>query len=450
MKSGFSHKRVATMKSPIIFIIFAIHSVYAQKWHENANFYQIYPRSFKDSDGDGIGDIQGVISNLRYLQELGIDGIWLNPIMKSPQIDAGYDISDYQAIEPLFALSCYYKHIYTQNQSETYDMVSEWRKVLDEFSGTESKIMMLEVAAPPEDLQRYHLRGADIPFNFEPLLTWTKETSAREMRNFIENYMSYIPSGYSPNWVLGNHDQKRLATRFGTNRIDLYNTLIQTLPGHAVTYNGEELGMTDVFISWEDTQDPQACATNSTFYVERTRDPTRTPFQWSNEKNAGFSTAEKTWLPVGPDYETVNVKNQWVAEKSHLKIFKELIRFHKLMKESSFKFSSDKNMDQNILIYMRKLSDVLTYVIAINFENKSVALNLYDHFSKSDIPSKFRVEIISLGSGLIRNQLIYNQDLVLPAESAVVLRAKGFSFSLSITLKIFFIFLNLITYLRFE
>uniref|UniRef100_A0A336LT10 CSON015621 protein n=1 Tax=Culicoides sonorensis TaxID=179676 RepID=A0A336LT10_CULSO len=80
-------------------------------------------------------------------------------------------------------------------------MVSEWRKVLDEFSSTESKIMMLEVAAPPEDLQRYHLRGADIPFNFEPLLTWTKETSAREMRNFIENYLSYIPSGYSPNWI---------------------------------------------------------------------------------------------------------------------------------------------------------------------------------------------------------------------------------------------------------
>uniref|UniRef100_A0A336LNX6 CSON015621 protein n=1 Tax=Culicoides sonorensis TaxID=179676 RepID=A0A336LNX6_CULSO len=110
MKSDFSHKRVAIMKSPIIFIIFAIHSVYAQKWHENANFYQIYPRSFKDSDGDGIGDIQGVISNLRYLQELGIDGIWLNPIMKSPQIDAGYDISDYREIEPLFA------HLHTKSK----------------------------------------------------------------------------------------------------------------------------------------------------------------------------------------------------------------------------------------------------------------------------------------------------------------------------------------------
>ena len=64
--------------------------------------YQIYPRSFQDSNGDGIGDIQGIIKRLDYLQELGIDAIWLSPVCRSPQDDNGYDISDYQDIDPMF------------------------------------------------------------------------------------------------------------------------------------------------------------------------------------------------------------------------------------------------------------------------------------------------------------------------------------------------------------
>lgn len=67
-------------------------------WWQGGNFYQIYPRSFKDSDGDGIGDLQGIKSKLEYLKSLGMDGVWLSPIMKSPQADFGYDISDYRDI----------------------------------------------------------------------------------------------------------------------------------------------------------------------------------------------------------------------------------------------------------------------------------------------------------------------------------------------------------------
>ena len=73
-----------------------------KKWWQNSVVYQIYPRSFQDSNGDGIGDIQGIIKRLDYLQELGIDAIWLSPVCKSPQDDNGYDISDYQDIDPMF------------------------------------------------------------------------------------------------------------------------------------------------------------------------------------------------------------------------------------------------------------------------------------------------------------------------------------------------------------
>ncbi|MDO4323086.1 MAG: alpha-glucosidase [Lachnospiraceae bacterium] len=71
-------------------------------WWKSAVIYQIYPRSFYDSNGDGIGDLKGIVLKLDYLAELGIDAIWLSPVYRSPQDDNGYDISDYQDIDPIF------------------------------------------------------------------------------------------------------------------------------------------------------------------------------------------------------------------------------------------------------------------------------------------------------------------------------------------------------------
>ncbi|MCX8025848.1 MAG: alpha-amylase family glycosyl hydrolase, partial [Thermanaerothrix sp.] len=69
-------------------------------WWQEAVFYQIYPRSFADSNGDGVGDIEGIIRSLDYLQWLGVDAIWLSPHYPSPQVDCGYDISDYYGVAP--------------------------------------------------------------------------------------------------------------------------------------------------------------------------------------------------------------------------------------------------------------------------------------------------------------------------------------------------------------
>ena len=71
-------------------------------WWRNGIFYQVYPRSFQDSDGDGVGDIRGIIQRLPYLKSLGVDAVWLSPIFPSPMADFGYDISDYTGIDPLF------------------------------------------------------------------------------------------------------------------------------------------------------------------------------------------------------------------------------------------------------------------------------------------------------------------------------------------------------------
>src|SRR5664280_1471837 len=69
-----------------------------RKWWKEAIVYQIYPRSFKDSDGDGIGDLKGIISKLDYIKSLGVNTVWLNPIYSSPNDDNGYDVSDYRNI----------------------------------------------------------------------------------------------------------------------------------------------------------------------------------------------------------------------------------------------------------------------------------------------------------------------------------------------------------------
>jgi oligo-1,6-glucosidase len=71
-------------------------------WWQSAVVYQIYPRSFCDANGDGIGDLAGILAKLDYLQKLGVDVLWLSPMFPSPQDDAGYDISDYTDVDPVF------------------------------------------------------------------------------------------------------------------------------------------------------------------------------------------------------------------------------------------------------------------------------------------------------------------------------------------------------------
>lgn len=105
-------------------------------------------------------------------------------------------------------------------------------------------------------------------------------------------------------------------------------------------------------ITWEETDDPQACQTNKTVYQEFTRDPVRTPFQWDDTQNAGFSTAERTWLPVHANYQTRNLKAQKEATRSTYKLYQNLIqlRKHEIFKDGAF---VSKVINNDVFAYTR-------------------------------------------------------------------------------------------------
>lgn len=99
--------------------------------------------------------------------------------------------------------------------------------------------------------------------------------------------------------------------------------------------------MTDLIISWEDSVDPWACNANEATYYSVTRDPSRTPFQWDDSKNAGFNRGKKPWLPININYKCVNVKTERAQPRSHLNTYKRLMKLRKEAALLTASFESD-------------------------------------------------------------------------------------------------------------
>ena len=180
------------------------------------------------------------------------------------------------------------------------------------------RLLMAEVYGDTSRVMDYYGNGtdmADFPFNF--LLVERLKSSAdldgNILQSVIGEWREAQPNDTWANWVLGNHDQPRVASRVGEEAADALNMLLLTLPGTPVTYYGEELAMTDVEVASSQRQDPAG------------RDPQRTPMQWSAEANAGFSEAAP-WLPINANYKEVNVETQQAADTSHLKVYRALQR----------------------------------------------------------------------------------------------------------------------------
>lgn len=155
-------------------------------------------------------------------------------------------------------------------------------------------------------------------------------------------------------------------------------TLLLTLPGVAVTYNGDEIGMLDYRdISWENTLDPQACNTNDPDnFKDASRDPQRTPFQWDATAFAGFKTAAGSdpWIQVNPNYPTLNLALQKTAAKSFYKFYQQLARFRNNDVFKSGDFLSHTYNDE-VFAFSRTL-DGTSVVVLINFSGSELTLNI--------------------------------------------------------------------------
>ncbi|HTB98699.1 MAG TPA: alpha-amylase family glycosyl hydrolase [Terracidiphilus sp.] len=434
-------------------------------WWKHAVVYQIYPRSFQDSDGDGIGDLNGIRDRLEYLVDLGVDAVWISPIYPSPMADFGYDVADYCGIDGIFGsmqdfdrllddahrlglkvildfvpnhtsdqhpwflqsrssmdhpkrdwylwrdepnnwqshfggsaweldakTRQYYLHeflkeqpdlnwrnpavkaamfdalrfwlrkgvdgfrvdvlwlmikddefrdnptnpgykvgqgsrekflpVYDADRPEVHELVAEIRGVLEEFG---DRVLIGEIYLPVPQLMHYYgqeLRGAHLPFNFQLLLCpWTADDLARA----INDYVLALPNGAWPNWVLGNHDRPRIASRIGLQKSRAAALLLFALPGTLTIYYGEELGMQDVPIQSEAAQDP---AERRQPGIGMGRDPERTPMVWDDSPQCGFTTNDP-WLPIGEANRRVNVQSSRMHSDSMLALYRRLVELRR-------------------------------------------------------------------------------------------------------------------------
>jgi alpha-glucosidase len=453
-------------------------------WWKSAIIYEIYPRSFQDSNADGIGDLDGILQRLDYLVQLGVDAVWISPIYPSPMADFGYDVADYCGIDPIFgtmqdfdrllgeahhrglkvildfvpnhsseqhpwflesrssreshkrdwylwrdepnnwlsnfggsawewdeATAQYYYHSflkqqpdlnwrnpavrsamfdvlrfwlergvdgfrvdvmwlmikddqyrdnppnpgygpgqpssnsllheYDSNRPEVHALIAEMRALVDDYPG---RVLIGEIYLPVKELMDYYgqdLKGTNLPFNFLLLQSaWNAEAVA----HVISEYVDTLPAGAWPNWVLGNHDNARIATRVGVQQAPVAAMLLLTLPGTLTMYYGEEIGMTNVPIPPDEVQDP---AEKNQPRIGMGRDPERTPMPWDGSLLAGF-TSGKPWLPLGSDHTLVNVAAQEQHESSLLHLYRRLISLRRthpmLVSAKMFSVVADKNL----------------------------------------------------------------------------------------------------------
>ncbi|XP_076656314.1 alpha-glucosidase-like [Halictus rubicundus] len=518
------------MKTIILFCALSLHAMTGdakEEWWRSMSLYQVYPRSYKDSNGDGIGDLNGITSRLDHLKQSHVDAFWVSPFYPSPMADFGYDISDYRNIHPIFGTlkdfehmvkvahskglkvvidfvpnhtsekhiwfqkslqnikpyndyyvwhqgqmvngtrqppnnwlsifggsawtyrperDAYYYHqflaaqpdlnyynekvvkeiqdvlkfwldkgidgvrvdavprlcenltfadeplsyltndptnytytvkIYTKDQPRTYEIVKGWRGLLDQYKG--DKVMMIEAYTDLYHTQKFYNAGASFPFNFGFVTGVSSGATASDFQRIIDSWISNMPTGATPNWVEGNHDNPRLVTRFGPDRARAVMVMIFVLPGVAVTYNGDEIGMVDAEISYEDTQDPEGIQAGPVEYKKKSRDPARSPFQWDSSVSAGFSTNSTTWIPVNRNYKVLNLAEQKKDPNSFYNFYTSMAR---LKKSPALKHGNltDQLLSANVLYIARetKLQGSVYAILNLGGEIEDVYVSTLD------------------------------------------------------------------------
>lgn len=267
-------------------------------------------------------------------------------------------------------------HLYDHGHPDSHAIYKEVREILDEYSVESPRVSVGEIhifdfeklvkfyGSPKEGLE-FHL-----PFNFSLLMA---KWQAAEFREKIDAYEAALPDWATPNYVLGNHDEGRIASRYGERQSRVAAMLLLTLRGTPTLYYGDELGMTDVIVPPAKRLDPYGLSV-----PEHGRDRCRTPMQWDSAKNAGFSASEPDalWLPIAENYLEKNVTSELDDPRSHLSLYRQLLKIRKTSDALRFgAYRSLNSTSDNVFLYERKTENETVWV-ALNFSDKEETLTI--------------------------------------------------------------------------
>jgi alpha-glucosidase len=260
-------------------------------------------------------------------------------------------------------------HINSQGREETLDSVGAMCELLGQHDDT---FMVTEAyLSVPEMMKMYKACANNLhaPFNYNLIgMPW----SAKKFRKHIDDFENSLTPQDWPNYAFGNHDRSRVASRLGRRRARLIALMAFTFRGMPFVYYGDEIGMVDVPVASQDSQDPFE---KNVPGRQLGRDPERTPMQWDRSPNAGF-TAGKPWLPVADDFEEYNVETESKNPASILSLYKRLIHFRSgspALLTGSYR-SLDVDND-NIFAYLRECAKEKLLVV-VNFSDKDQTISL--------------------------------------------------------------------------
>jgi len=292
-------------------------------WEWDADTEQYYYHGFLKEQPDlnwRNSAVQEAMYNaMRFWLDKGVDGFRVDVMwhmIKDAQLRDNPPNPDYVESQPTYNQLL---PVYSTDQPEVHAIVAEMRKVVDAYG---DRVIIGEIYLPIQQLMAYYgpqNDGAHMPFNFLLLnLPW----HAPEISAAIDQYEGALPAEGWPNWVLGNHDRPRLTSRIGEHQARVAAVLLLTLRGTPTLYYGDEIGMHDVPIPAEEIRDPQGLNMPD---KDLSRDPCRTPMQWSDRPYAGFSEVAP-WLRVDKKYARVNVEAQRNNYFSMLSLYRKLIQ----------------------------------------------------------------------------------------------------------------------------
>jgi alpha-glucosidase len=287
-----------------------------------------------------------------------------NPLKKKARSELHKSLGDYDT----------QIHQYDQDHADIHPLYREIRQLLDAYSQERPRFAIGEIHIFDwERWAKYYGQTLDelhMPYNFQLLGI---DLQVDKVQRVIEALEQALPPGAWPNYVLGNHDEMRIASRYNEQQARLAAMLLLTLRGTPTIYYGDEIGMQEVAISPDQQQDPWGIQVPGLG-----RDGCRTPMQWDDQRHAGFSPpdAGQTWLPIAEDYQEHNVAIQLEKTTSMLSLYRRLLAIRKSFPALQVgDFTRIEHLHEHCFAYQRSLGDAPENLILMNFADQELILN---------------------------------------------------------------------------